>query len=72
MTLEAIPPEQQAPKIDIKEHHGTGTIYFDPAAGHLLQSTTTMKLKMAIDLSGQSLTSDGATSSTLQLAPPGK
>lgn len=72
VTLEAIPPEQQAPKIDIKEHHGTGTIYFDPAAGHLLQSTTTMKLKMAIDLSGQSLTSDGATSSTLQLAPPGK
>jgi hypothetical protein len=72
VTLEVLPPEQQAAKIDIKEQHGTGTIYFDAAAGHLLQSTTTMKLKMAIEFGGQSLTTDATTNRTFQLAPPGK
>jgi hypothetical protein len=72
VTLEVLPPEQQAAKVDITEQHGTGTAYFDAAAGRLLQSTTTMKLKMTVEFGGQSLTSDATTSRTFQLAPPGK
>jgi hypothetical protein len=72
VSLELLPPEQQAAKIDVKEQHGAGTIYFDASAGHLLQSTTTMKLKMTVEFGGQSLTSDATTSRTFQLAPPGK
>ena len=72
VSLELLPPEQQAAKLDIKEQHGTGTLYFDAVAGHLLQSTTTMKLKMTVEFGGQSLTSDATTSRTFQLVPPGK
>jgi hypothetical protein len=72
VTLEVLPPEQQVAKIEIKEQHGTGTIYFDAAAGRLLQSTTTMKLKMSVEFGGQSLTSDATTSRTFQLVPRGK
>jgi hypothetical protein len=72
VALEPLPSEQQAVKMDIKEQHGTGTIYFDAAAGHLLQSTTTMKLKMAVEFGGQSLAIDATTSGTFQLAPSGK
>jgi hypothetical protein len=72
VSLELLPPEQQAAKLDIKEQHGTGTLYFDAAAGRLLQSTTTMKLKMTVEFNGQSLTSDATTSRTFQLVSPGK
>jgi hypothetical protein len=69
MTVEVLPAEQQAAKIDIKEQHGTGTIYFDASAGRLLRSATTMKLKMVIEFGGQSLSSDATTNLTFQLVP---
>ncbi len=72
VTLEVLPPEQQAAKIDIKEQHGTGTIYFDVAAGCLLESTTTMKLKMTVEFGGQSTTSNVTAARSFQLTPPGK
>jgi hypothetical protein len=67
VTLELLPSEQQVAKIEIKQQQGTGTIYFDASAGRLQQSTTTMKLKMAIEFGGQSITSDATTSRTFQL-----
>jgi hypothetical protein len=72
VTWEILPSEQQAVKVDIKERHGTGTIYFDAAAGRLLQSTTTIKSRVTIEFGSQSFTSDSTASSTFQLVPPGK
>ncbi len=72
VTLEVLPSEQQATKMDIKEQHGTGTIYFDAAAGHLLQSTTAMKMKVSIQLGNDWIASEFTARRTFQLAPPGK
>jgi hypothetical protein len=63
------PDEKQATAVEIKEQDTTGAIYFDNAAGYLVQSDATSKLQLQISLQGNKFMQNMQIVSRMKLVP---
>jgi hypothetical protein len=70
MTMDFVAAGDHAAKISVKEQDIKGIIYFDNTAGHISLGKTTMKMKMVINVPGQTIDGDIAATMRFELVPP--
>jgi hypothetical protein len=69
VVIKFTPDEKQQTAVEIKEQDTKGVIYFDNAAGCLVQSDAASKLLLQISLQGNKLTQNMQIVSRMQLVP---